>query len=460
MSLAMETLAQAAARLSAPLTGADAEFCGVSTDSRTVRSGELFVALSGPSFDGHDYVAAAAARGAAGALVARALDSALPQIRVPDGLDGLQRYAASWRSGFSLPLVGVTGSNGKTTVKQLLAAVLAPLGPVLATEGNLNNHIGVPLTLCRLRETHRAAVIEMGANHPGEIAQLAAIAAPNIGIVTQAGDAHLEGFGSRDGVAQAKGELFAALGETDVAVINADDPYLGLWLGLAAPARVLRFGFGEEADVRASDAQPYPAAAPTGTQFTLSAFGERVVVELPLPGRHNVANALAAAAAGLAAGLDLHQVATGLAQVQAPSGRLAWKAGRRGSRILDDSYNANPTSLQAGLDLLAQCAAPRWLVLGDMAELGEQADALHLRAGYAARELGIERLYALGRHARAAAVGFGAGARHFDDIDALVLALCDEIETGASVLVKGSRSARMERVVAALAESADNGGRV
>ena len=463
----METARAAAVRIGAALNGDqtlfERSFSGVSTDSRSVAPGELFVALSGPNFDGHAFVPKAVERGAAAALVSRAQDLPLPQLPlpqllVPDTLAALQAYAASWRAEFSLPLIGVTGSNGKTTVKQMLAAVLAPLGPVLATAGNYNNHIGVPLTLCRLRAEHRAAVIEMGANHRGEIAQLADIARPNIGVVTQAGDAHLEGFGSREGVARSKGELFAALADEAVAIINADDVQAPLWLELAGGSRVIRFGLSADADVRAEDIQGLPAEAPAEMHFTIHAFGARAAVRLPLPGRHNVLNALAATAAALAAGLELDQIAQGLAQVQPAGGRLSWKAGRHGTRVLDDSYNANPTSLQAALQVLAQCAPPRWVVLGDMAELGQDADELHVEAGFAARSLGVERLYSVGRYARSASVGFGRGGRDFADVDALARTLQDEIEPGVSVLVKGSRSARMERVVAALTGSVVGGG--
>jgi UDP-N-acetylmuramoyl-tripeptide--D-alanyl-D-alanine ligase len=446
----METLSGAARRLGAGLVGADGGFARVISDTRQLQRGDLFVALVGERFDGHDFLRRAASLGAAGALVSRRIDAELPQIVVPDTLRGLQDYASSWRGDFRIPVLGVTGSNGKTTTKQLLAAVLAARGPVLATIGNLNNHIGVPLTLARLRAEHRSAVIEMGANHPREIETLAHLARPDIGVVTQAGDAHLEGFGSREGVARAKGELFAALGANGTAVINADDVYAPLWQGLAGGARRLTFGFTATADVRAVAI----GDAGEGSRFTLVVPGGRADVLLPLPGRHNIANALAAAACGVARGMEADVIAQGLAQVQAASGRVGFKTTLQGARLIDDSYNANPTSLRAGLELLAAQPGLRWAVLGSMAELGDTAPALHEAAGRGARELGISRMFCTGVRAADYARGYGDGARTFADtttlIEALTQALQHEPAGGVTLLVKGSRSACMDLVVHAL----------
>ena len=445
----MECLSDVARRIAATLHGADAPFARVVTDTRQLRAGDLFVALKGEHFDGHDDVQRAQSLGAAGAIVSRIVDHGGPQILVTDTLAALQAYAASWRQDFEIPFVAVTGSSGKTTTKQILSAIFAARGPVLATEGNLNNHIGVPLTLLRLRAEHRTAIIEMGANHGGEIAALAALARPDVGIVTQAGDAHLEGFGSRDGIARGKGELFAAL-HGGIAAINVDDVYAPLWRTLAANASVLSFGFSTSADVRAEDLVGVPAQAPSATAFTLITPTGSARAELPLPGRHNVANALAASAAGIALGLGVDQIAAGLARVAPVAGRLAWTTTREGARLLDDSYNANPTSLRAALELLAGLPGERRLVLGEMRELGADAAALHEEAGRAARSLGIERLYTLGPLAGHAARGFGARALEFEAVDDLVDALRDGLGAGVTVLVKGSRGARMERVVAAL----------
>ena len=449
----MARLSDVASALGAELRGPDAAFARVVSDSRAVRAGDLFVALAGDRFDGHDYVAQAAALGAAGALVSRHVEGGGAQVIADTGADALpalQAYAAHWRAALDLPVVAVTGSSGKTTTKQMLAAVFAARGPVLATEGNLNNHIGVPLTLLKLRAEHRTAVIEMGANHAGEIALLARLAQPDVGIVTQAGDAHLEGFGSREGVARAKGELFAGLRRPGVAIINADDPYAPLWQDLAQGASVLTFGFSKSADVRADDLVGVPEHGPVATAFTLRAPDGSCRVELPLPGRHNVANALAAAAAGVALGLSVETIAAGLHAVAPVSGRLNWLEAREGARLLDDSYNANPTSLRAALELLAGLPGQRWLVLGEMRELGNEAAALHAEAGRAARALGIDRLYTLGALAHHAAEGFGGRAQEFDAVDDLIAAVRQDLGPQVTVLVKGSRGARMERVVTAL----------
>lgn len=443
--MSMERLSDAARRLGVPLQGADALFSRVVTDTRALQPGDLFVALAGERFDAHDFLAEAAAKGAVGALVSRAVDAPIAQLLVPDTLAALQRYAASWRRHFGGPVIGVTGSNGKTTTKQLLAAVFAARGPVLFTEGNLNNHIGVPLTLCRLRREHRTAVIEMGANHAGEIAALARLARPGVGIVTQAGDAHLEGFGSREGVARAKGEMFAAL-NGGIAIINADDAYAQLWGRMAGDNRIVSFGFAGHADVRAEDL----AAGPEGSRFTLLTPAGSALVSLPLPGRHNVANALAAAAAGYALGLEPAVIAAGLAQVQAPKGRVVIQRHANGARLIDDTYNANPTSLNAAMELLAREPGERLLVLGDMAELGPEAARLHAEAGRRARALGLDGLLTLGPLSAEAAKAYGAGAQAYSDLDSLIAALRGRLVAKATVLIKGSRSARMERVVAAL----------
>jgi UDP-N-acetylmuramoyl-tripeptide--D-alanyl-D-alanine ligase len=379
----MERMSDLARRLDAPLHGEDVRFTRVATDTRALAPGDLFVALKGERFDGHDFLEQARAAGAVGALVSTAQASQLPQVIVPDTLAGLQAYASSWRGDFHIPCVGVTGSNGKTTVKQMLSAIFARRGPVLATVGNLNNHIGVPLTLLSLREEHQTAVVEMGANHPREIARLAEIARPDVGVVNNAGDAHLEGFGSREGVARAKGEMFEAL-EHGVSVINADDDYAPLWRELAR-GDVITFGLGEDADVRAVHPRSEPPEAPIGMDFELRTPEGRQGVRLPLPGLHNVRNALAAAACAVALGMDGRDIAAGLLNVRPVAGRLSWRKALGGARLLDDTYNANPTSLRAGLELLATVQARRWLVLGDMGELGRGTEQLHFAAGEEAR---------------------------------------------------------------------------
>lgn len=451
----MFALSELVAPLNAERRGRDVRFVQVTTDSRGAADGALFVALKGDRFDGHAFVAQAHAAGAVAALVSEFVDVDLPQLKVADTLNGLQKMASLWRGRFDIPVVAVTGSNGKTTTKQMLASVFAARGPVLATQGNLNNHIGVPLTLLQLRGEHRTAVIEMGANHAGEIALLASIAKPDVGVVTQAGDAHLEGFGSRTGVAKAKGELFAALGADGIAAINADDEYFPLWKELAGGASVLSFGLRDGVDVQALHLEPQPGA---GSRFTLATPQGRAELLLPMPGRHNVMNALAAASCGVALGMEPAQIAIGLARSEAASGRLNWKTTTQGARLLDDSYNANPSSLRAGLELLAQLPGRRWLVLGNMAELGSVAAQLHADAGSTAKRLGVERLFAVGPFAQEAAAAFGDGGACFEDTEQLAAALAPQLDRTITLLVKGSRSARMERVVSALTGESSHGG--
>lgn len=445
-------LAQAAQVLHAELKGADAHFASVSTDTRTLQPGALFVALRGPNFDGHDFVEQARTAGAAAALVSRAVDTTLPLLLVDDTRLALGRLAAAHRAASGVPLVAVTGSNGKTTVKEMIAAILAQRGPVLATRGNLNNDIGMPLTLLQLGAEHRFAVIEMGANHPGEIAYLTSIAQPTVALITNAGPAHLEGFGSVAGVARAKAEIYAGLGPDGTAVINADDAYAGLWNELAQFRRRAHFGLRPEAEVRAdpADVRFEIGADRLWTSFRMLTPAGETDIRLPLAGEHNVRNALAAAAAALAAGVGLAEIRAGLEGMQPVKGRLHLRPGLRGVRVIDDTYNANPASLLAGIQVLAACSGTRWLVIGDMAELGEGSAQLHRTVGEQARAAGIERLYALGEQSLGAVEAFGAGARHFGTQEELIAALETDLGQESVVLVKGSRRMRMERVVEAL----------
>ena len=429
------------------------DFSGVSTDSRTLRAGELFVALEGPHFDGHDYLPAVAAAGAAGALVRRAHPS-LPCLEVADPLTALGQLAAAWRARFDIPVLAITGSSGKTTVKELLAAALAGLGPVLATRGNRNNHIGVPLTLLELRDTHRAAVVEMGMNHAGEIAHLTDLTRPTLGLISNAGPAHLEGLGSVAAVARAKGELIERLPPDAVAVLNADDAHCPLWRRLAGNRQIITFGLDQAADVTA-DCQP----SADGTEVELRTSNGTVSTRLGLLGRHNVQNALAATAAALAAGARLVDVAAGLRTTRPVPGRLYPLPAQQGARLIDDSYNANPLSVQAAIAVLAGLPGERVLVLGDMGELGADAAALHAECGAAARAAGIEHLITLGPLSAHAAAAFGTGAVACRELAQLVDVAGRLLRPDVTVLVKGSRSAGMERVVQALAaHGADAGG--
>jgi UDP-N-acetylmuramoyl-tripeptide--D-alanyl-D-alanine ligase len=447
----MRRLSEFAAAMGGTLSGADAEFAAVCTDSRSLRPGELFVALAGPRFDGHSFIAEVAAKGAAGAVVSRRLETALPQIVVADVLDALQAGAVAWRAQWAGPLVGVGGSNGKTTTKELLAAILGAAGPCRATRGNLNNHIGVPLTLLTLEPSDRSAVVEMGANGPGEIAALVALARPTIGLVTNAGAEHLEGFGNLDGVAAAEGELYAGLPAQAMAIINADDDYAGQWRRLASPRRTLSFGLARPADVRASALCSRLTATGVAQAFRLHTPSGECDIELTLAGRHSVLNALAAAAAAHAAGTALEHIQAGLARARAVKGRLQFLSGAQGARLLDDSYNANPSSLAAGLEVVAGLPGERWLVLGDMGELGVAAAAAHAAAGDAARAAGVTRLFAIGALTERAVESFGPGGEWFESPDALAARVRPLLRAGVTVLVKGSRLNRLERIVAALA---------
>ncbi len=438
-------VAEAAAALQAPCSDGDSVFRGCSTDSRSLQRQQLFVALEGPNHDGHEHVAEAGRRGAAAALVSRSVDAPLPMIRVGDTLQALGRLAGVWRDRFELGVIAVTGSNGKTTVKEMLAAILRAGAPVLATRGNLNNEIGLPLTLMELNDQHRLAVIEMGANHPGEIARLARLARPRVGLITQCAPAHLEGFGSIEGVARAKGELLANLDADGTAVINADDRFAPLWRSLAGSRRCLGFAIDGRADVRAEWRRE-----DTGSQIELTTPAGGIALSLALPGRHNVANAAAATAAALAVGAAPEAIASGLESMRPLPGRLEPKAIDRDICIIDDTYNANPASLQAALEVLAGCPGRHWLVLGDMAELGDEAHAYHRQVAELARAHGVERLLTVGELSRLTTVSFGEGARHHESTDALVAALEESLEPHTTVLVKGSRSMGMERVVAAL----------
>jgi len=445
-------LSDVAAATAGRLAGEDAAFAGVAIDSRTLEPGQLFVALHGERFDGHAFLEAARARGAAGALVSQPAEGPLPQVVVRDTQAALTALAADWRGKCAALVLGVGGSNGKTTTKELLAAILAGHGPTLATRGNLNNHIGVPLTLLRLQPSHRFAVVEMGANHPGEIAALAALARPSVALVTNAGDEHLEGFGDLAGVARAEGEMFAALPADGTAVVNADDPFCGLWLTLVPRgARVLRFGIDAPADVRAQGIAGRIDSGAFVTAFVLAIGGEQARVRLPLAGRHNVANALGAAAAAHAAGVPLPAIVAGLEKMRPVAGRLQLKAGLRGSWLIDDSYNANPSSVRAGIDVLCALPGEHWLVLGEMAELGDETVASHAGVGDYARRAGVTRLFAMGAAARHAVDAFGARAAWYEDAARLGDAVAGSLEAGITALVKGSRINRLERVVERLA---------
>ncbi len=417
------------------------EVVGMTHDSRRIDPGNLFCALPGERVDGHDFVDRAAEAGASAALVSRVVNVDLPQLVVDDVLAAMGRIASAWREQMPATVIAITGSNGKTTVKEMLAAMLARMGPTLATQGNYNNEIGVPLTLSRLSAEYRFAVVEMGASRSGDIAYLCEIARPDIGILTNAAAAHLEGFGSLDGVAQTKGELFRALAPSGLAVINADDIYSGLWQEMAGHCRSITFGTSDQALVRGSlVAGRVQVRTPAGDFQYLPS----------LPGRHNMMNALAATAVAVTLELPLDEIASALGTMQGVPGRLQVHRHPDGWSLIDDTYNANPASLYAGLQVLIEQGGECWLVLGDMAELGEDSAKLHAEMGQAAADMGIARLFAVGELSRNSVQAFGTGASHYDTHEALAAALSRKLRIGVSCLVKGSRSMHMERIVESL----------
>ena len=442
------------------LLGSDAELdqteiTGVAIDTRKLQPGNLFVALKGEHVDGHDYLDQAAARGAVAALVTRQVDSALPQLLVDDAAVALGDLASAVRAQRDVRVVGITGSNGKTTVKTLVASILSRHGRTHVTAGNYNNELGLPLSLLAMPSDTKYAVLEMGAGKPGDIAYLAAIARPDIGLVTLIAPAHLERMGSIEGVAETKGALYQALPADGIAIINADEAFASFFGGLAGVRKVLRFGLDHPADVGADIVEQRV----DGSRFVLGTPNGDAEVNLPLPGRHNIANALAAAAVALALEVPLETIIAGLEQTHGVAGRLRRNVTAGGWTVIDDSYNANPSSMVAAIDTLLLGAGERWLVLGDMAELGADARALHAGIGERARQRGVDRLFAVGPLGAATVEAFGAGGEHFDDKPTLIAALRAQLHPGVTCLVKGSRSAGMEQVVAALvAAAATTGG--
>jgi len=456
--MSMMRLSEAARAIAAELRGEDRAFDSVSTDTRALSPSALFVALKGDRYDGHDFLELAAEKQAAGALVhdKAQLPTSLPGLVVDDTRAALGRLAAYWRGKFETPLVALTGSNGKTTVKEMLASILRAASSedaVHATRGNLNNDIGVPLTLLELAPGHRFAVIEMGMSHAGEIRYLARLASPEVALVNNAGPAHIEFFASVEAIARAKGEIFEGLKPGGTAVINADDRHAGLWRELAGGRRVVEFGLSQPAAVTAT--------------YRLNWLESEIVVKTPLgqaaavlkaPGVHNVRNAVAAAAAAVALQVPAPAIAQGLARFAGIKGRLQKKAGLNGATLIDDTYNANPESVRAAIAVLAQAPGDKLLVLGDMGELGPGAPELHAEVGRYAREQGIGRMLALGEASAHAARAFGSGARHFERIEDLLAEAGNALAPGVTALVKGSRFMRMERIVAAFGSDSDERG--
>ncbi len=450
----MMTLQQAAGWVDAVQLVGDGhiDIMRVHTDTRSLKAGDFFVALKGDNFDAHDFLVQAKAQGAVAALAQHGLAQAgLPGLQVNDSRKALGQLAAGWRGQFDLPLIAVTGSNGKTTVTQMIASILRAFQPAqaFATEGNLNNDVGVPLTLLRLTANHRIGVVELGMNHPGEIAYLADITKPTVALVNNAQREHLEFMGTVEAVAHENAAVIDALGPEGVAVFPADDDYSALWMKKAGTRSMLTFALAGDADVTA-DAHWMGA----GWQVTAKTPQGPLAFTLAVAGMHNVKNALAATACALAAGVPLECISSGLSGFEPVKGRsrtIQIRFEGRYVTLIDDTYNANPDSMHAAIDVLAALPGPRLLVMGDMGEVGDQGPQFHAEAGRLANAQGIDDLYTLGAQARLASQSFGKG-RHFDDVDALKQAVLAQLPDVNSVLVKGSRFMKMERVVMSIQE--------
>jgi UDP-N-acetylmuramoyl-tripeptide--D-alanyl-D-alanine ligase len=411
------------------------------SDSRKVHYGALFAALPGSQTDGHDYAESAMKLGAVALLVKHRLDLDIPQLVVTDVLEALGKLARLVRDRIDPVVVGITGSNGKTSVKEMLASILRLVDEVLATQGNYNNELGLPLSLFALEPKHGYAVLEMGASKVGDIAYLAGIARPDVGLVTNIGPAHLEGFGDEEGVARAKGELFSALPSKGWAIINADEPWLKHWLEQSTAGHTLTFGTSKDSDIRLEDQDEKTIIVTPNGSFE---------VNLALPGQHNLINAAAATAAALALQIPLDVIRKGLESMQPVPGRLNLLSTAAGWTVIDDTYNANPASLYSALQVLATMQGKSWLVLGDMKELGENSRKMHIEVGDAARAMGVSRIFATGEMSVYTVDAFGDGATHYPDKETLVEALRAELRPGVNCLVKGSRSMGMEAVVQAI----------
>jgi len=446
----MMMLQSAAQYTSGTQIGDDVSILAVTTDSRTAQAGDLFVALRGDRFDGHNYVESARQKGVAGALVERYVEAALPQVVVDDTGDALCDLAAGFRRQFDIPLVAVTGSNGKTTVKELLGTVLSSHGSTLISKGNFNNEIGLPLSLLRLRNDHRFAVVELGMNQIGEISRLSTIAAPSVAVITNAAEAHLEFIKSVEQVAFEKGSIIDGVGANGTCVLNKDDEYFGSWLRRAQMRnlKVISFGLSDSADVHA--------------QYKLGQTSSRLEVSTPLgsfratlnlPGIHNVKNALAATAAATALGIRVSVIQSALERSVSVKGRLQFRRHLENGILVDDTYNANPASMAAAIEVLSAFSGDRRLVVGDMFELGDQQIEYHRQIGELARQRGIGRLYGIGELSAAAVEQFGTGARHYAKPGQIVDDLRKQIDSNTVILVKGSRGMKMEQIADALCSS-------
>lgn len=453
----MMMLSEIAKALNATVIGEDVNVLSIGTDSRDIRAGQLFVALKGEHFDGNAYAADAITRGAAAAVISDADVEVSPAVLVGDTKAALGELAHYWRQKFSIPVVAVTGSNGKTTVKEMLASILnVASGAVLATKGNFNNDIGMPLTLLNMRAEHQYAVIEMGMNHEGEIRYLSNIAQPQVAVINNAGTAHIGELGSREAIAQAKGEIFEGLSDGGIAVINAEDDFAPYWQSLNMERKVITFGMETTGLSEAADVSATVETQAMQTAVKLKAPSGTVAFNLNVLGKHNVSNALAASAVAVALGIDNETIAIGLAQFDGVQGRLQQQIGYQGAVVIDDTYNANPDSMKAAIDVLMNQQSDdvnhTVFVMGDMAELGDDAGEMHAAIGQYANQQNVSKLLSFGQLSQLASDAFGTQGLHFQTFEALVDAVKKEMHAGACVLVKGSRSMQMERVVEAVVE--------
>lgn len=442
----MMHLSEAAIALNAKHVGADVQFDSVGSDSRNISTGQLFVALKGENFDGNAFAVEAIKKGAAAVMLSDSTVEVQPALLVQDTRLALGRLAKYWRSKFDVPVVAITGSNGKTTTKEMLTAILNITSKgkekVHATYGNLNNDIGVPLTLLKMNSSHEYVVVEMGMNHLGEIDYLTHIAKPDVAVINNAGSAHIGELGSRANIAKAKGEIFSGLQADGIAVINTDSEYAVDWLALNVNRKVVTFGLNQQADVTVKY-QELPGAS----LVSLSTPNGGVDFKLKVQGAHNISNALAASAAAFALGISNSDIAKGLEGFGGVYGRLELKAAFNNATLIDDSYNANPDSMRAAIDVLAKYAGEKILILGDMGELGVEAKNMHAEIGAYAKAAGLTALYCLGELSIEMVKSFGAGAQHFSSPEAIAEAVLPQLTTSATVLVKGSRFMQMERVV-------------
>lgn len=450
MSLPL-TLTDIAKHLGCVYHGDTINVTGTAIDSRKLKKGDLFIALAGTQVDGHDFLAQAREAGAVAALVNKAVDDPLPQLLVDDVVTAFGKLATFWRQQSQSKVIAITGSNGKTTLKEMISAMLAQQHHVIATQGNLNNELGVPLTLTRLKAGHQFAVIEMGANHHGEIEKLVAMAQPQVAIINNVAAAHLEGFGSLEGVAKAKGEIYTGIATDGVAIINADMPYQAIWRPLIGERKTLTFGLENPADVSALDCQTTPA----GSHFMVQLDGVNHFVSLPLPGRHNVANALAAMTVCHALGIEPSAMIKGLASIKAVPHRLQLRPTKQQAMLIDDTYNANPGSFGQALQTLKSFPGPRWLVLGDFGELGPDSLQIHQQMGREAKSADVHRLLTVGKQSAEAAAQFGDAAIHFADLDTLQNYLQQNLQAGVTCLIKGSRFMQLDKLADALAAGGD-----